>query len=368
MRTFSEFKRQVHESVRQAEGTLHANADMWKKFSLYTGGLVAGYALLLSGLLSGIAQLTFLTLYAFIVMGFMVNLLHDMIHGSFSKNPLFKSYFAYGLDLMGASSLVWKNKHNLSHHTYTNHSEIDNDLNVSAILRFTPDHPRHEINRFQHLYILPAYMLHTPFWFFVSDFKNIIRGRVTRHKLVGFDAKERFFFFLNKILHVVVALAIPAHFFGWTNALLAYGYVYGLIGLCLALIFQVAHVYEGSRFHKIEKFDSLEHWARIQIESSTIFAPGSRAAHWLYGGLNYQVLHHLFPEVCHIHYDRIYPMLRDYCAENGIQYTEFPSLASAVKSHLRQIYLLGQCDSPSSSTSGTGASLETAGKYRFSAP
>ena len=342
MSTYKQFKNEVHALLLKEEGTINANKDMWIKLVAYTTATVGLYLLILSGALTGAGQIALLTAFSFMLMIFMVNVLHDVMHGSFSKNSFFKDYFCYAADIFGASSIVWKNKHNNSHHYYTNNAFVDNDLNVSAILRFTDAHKQYSFNRFQHLYILPAYALHTFFWFFISDYKNIIRMKITTHKLMGFNTKEKFFFFLNKALHIVFAIVIPSMIFGMKSALLGYLYVYSIAGLFLALIFQVAHVYEGSKTHDVEKFESIDHWAKVQIESSTIFAPKSKVAYWFYGGLNYQVTHHLFPEISHTHYDCLYPLVKEYCANNGIQYPEFPSFAAAIKSHLKQIYLLGQ--------------------------
>lgn len=80
----------------------------------------------------------------------------------------------------------------------------------------------------------------------------------------------------------------------------------------------------------------------MQIESSCAFATCSWFAHWVYGGLNFQVVHHLFPDLCHIHLRDAYPIVLKHCLQSGIQVIEFFSFISAIISHYQQIYLLGQ--------------------------
>ena len=52
----------------------------------------------------------------------------------------------------------------------------------------------------------------------------------------------------------------------------------------------------------------------------------------LYGGINYQIEHHLFPTICHVHFEEIKPIVKDTCKEFNIPYVEHYSIYSALKS------------------------------------
>jgi linoleoyl-CoA desaturase len=78
------------------------------------------------------------------------------------------------------------------------------------------------------------------------------------------------------------------------------------------------------------------------VETTADFAPKSRLAAWYCGGLNFQIEHHLFPRVCHIHYPAISKIVARTCGEFGISYVSYPTLRAAVVAHLRFLKKLGQ--------------------------
>lgn len=323
-------------------GSPYADGVMWTKFAISFFGLVGSYVALITQAVDGWALWLTGFVLSLSISSFFVNSMHDMVHGSFTRNRFLRDVFPYILDWIGPSSFVWRNKHNRSHHFHTNHSDIDNDLNVSGLLRFSPHHPLKPFHRFQSLYITLAYCLQTVFWFYFSDFKNVLRGKVTRQKLLGHTSTENALFAVNKLIHIVLTLVLPSQVYGLTSAIIGYFLIYGFASLILALIFQVAHIYEGSKFHSIDRFEDQDLWAKWQIEGTCVFAPESKFALWCYGGLNLQIVHHLFPEICHTHYHRIYPIVEKHCRENGIEVKCFPSFGAALRAHYRQLTLLGQ--------------------------
>jgi fatty acid desaturase len=90
-------------------------------------------------------------------------------------------------------------------------------------------------------------------------------------------------------------------------------------GLILVLVFQLA-----------------------QVETTVDFARENRLLGWYVGGLNFQIEHHLFPRVCHVHYPRIAPIVQAVCAEFGIRYTASKSFFGAVSSHGRWLRRMGR--------------------------
>src|SRR6185369_6140411 len=82
------------------------------------------------------------------------------------------------LDFLGASSYVWRFKHNISHHTYTNLAGADDDIDFVPFARLSPGQPRYRIHRFQQLYLMPLYWLVFPKWNFIDDFKHVRESRI----------------------------------------------------------------------------------------------------------------------------------------------------------------------------------------------
>jgi linoleoyl-CoA desaturase len=62
---------------------------------------------------------------------------------------------------------------------------------------------------------------------------------------------------------------------------------------------------------------------------------------WFVGGLNFQVEHHLFPNICHVHYPEIAKIVKNTSEEFGIPYLEYKTFGGAVASHFRTLYRLG---------------------------
>src|SRR3546814_16642601 len=71
----------------------------------------------------------------------------------------------------------------------------------------------------------------------------------------------------------------------------------------MGLVCQLAHVVEDTNFpHPDVRGNIQESWAVHQMMTTANFASQSNLAHFLCGGLNLQIEHHLFPRICHIHY------------------------------------------------------------------
>ncbi len=83
-------------------------------------------------------------------------------------------------------------------------------------------------------------------------------------------------------------------------------------------------------------------WAEHQVRATIDFAPENRLLGWYVGGLNFQVEHHLFPDVCHTHYRGFAPIVRATCAEHGIPHRTHPTLRAAIASHYRFLRALGR--------------------------
>ncbi len=74
-------------------------------------------------------------------------------------------------------------------------------------------------------------------------------------------------------------------------------------------------------------------WAVHQARSTVDFARKSRVLASLLGGLNFQIEHHLFPQICHINYPAISTTLEETCREYGVKYSVHATFRAGLRSH-----------------------------------
>lgn len=283
----------------------------------------------------GIAQ-------GFVLIGF--NIMHDSNHGSHSKSNRINRALSFTMDLIGGSHLLWRQKHNVLHHTYTNINELDSDLHTQGLLRLSPDQDWRPWHRFQHLYAFPVYSLLTLSWVAYGDFQKLLSGRIGQYRLPKASPSEVAAFFLAKIFYFGYMIALPLLFHPVLYVLIAFVGIHLVMGFTLSLTFQLAHTLEGTAFPRPDpETGSIENeWAIHQVETTANFAPKSRLAPWYLGGLNFQIEHHLFSDVCHIHYPAISRIVEKACRDFSIDYVSYKTLRSAVSAHYRFLKTLGR--------------------------
>lgn len=275
------------------------------------------------------------------VIGF--NIMHEGGHGSFSKHRWMNNVSAYSLNLLGGIIYFWKQKHNIDHHTYTNIDGLDHDIDIK-FMRVSQEQPRYWYHRFQHVYWILLYGVSYVAWILYQDFEKYFSGRMgASSSKKTMSAKEHVIFWLTKITYVGVYLVLPVIFAGWVPTLIGYLVVSLACGFTLSVVFQLAHVVEGTQFpepdastNKIEK-----EWAVHQINTTANFATKSKIVSWFLGGLNFQVEHHLFPGISHIHYPQINKLVKETCKEFNLVYIEHRTMGSAFLSHILHIKRLG---------------------------
>jgi linoleoyl-CoA desaturase len=273
-----------------------------------------------------------------------LNIQHDGIHRAYSRHKLVNRIAALTLDMLGASSYFYTGKHVVFHHSFTNIEGADTDIDLGFLGRMAPEQRRFGFHRFQQYYLWLLYGFMVVEWHFVTDFKALLMGRISRHPfprpkgwdLLGVLGGKAFFFAL--------AFGIPllVHPF-WTVALF-YAISTIVLGISLAVVFQLAHCVEEAQFPMPdERTNRIDRpWAIHQIETTVDFARGSKTVAWLMGGLNFQVEHHLFPRVCHIHYPAISKIVDDACREFGVRHSAHRTFRAGLASHYRFLKTMGK--------------------------
>ncbi len=272
------------------------------------------------------------------------NIMHDGGHGSFSRYKWVNDLAALSLNFLGANIFMWKTKHNVIHHAYTNVDGLDDDIDAKPFLRLCDTQKFYKFHKYQHLYFWAAYSLLYLYWIFVTDYKKYFLKRVGSVPLKKMTTADHISFWAFKVLHIGLFVVLPISVVGFTPWLVGF-LVYGLFsGFILSIVFQLAHTVEHTHFPMPdEKTGKIEdEWAVHQIKTTANFATGNKVICWLVGGLNFQVEHHLFPKISHVHYPAISKIIKSACEEYGIKYIEYPKMRYAVASHVAHLRSLGQ--------------------------
>lgn len=278
----------------------------------------------------------------FATIGF--NIMHEGGHQSFSEKAWLNRVSGYTLNMLGGTIYFWKQKHNINHHTYTNIDGLDHDIDVK-FMRMHAEQPHRWFHRFQFAYWFLLYGISYIAWVLYQDFEKYFSGRMGRQaERKAMPLREHLIFWATKGCYAAVYFIIPIIAVGWLPALIGWLIVGISCGFCLAVVFQLAHVVEATQFPVAsEESGKIEQeWMVHQLSTTANFATKSRTLSWLLGGLNFQVEHHLFPRISHVHYPAINKLVRATCEEFGVTYIEHRTMAHAFASHLRHIYWLGR--------------------------
>lgn len=269
-----------------------------------------------------------------------INGMHDGGHFSASKNRRINNFLAFTADILGGSSFFWKVKHNVLHHTYTNVELLDDDLNAGVIARLSPGQAKKFYHKFQHLYMLPMYGLLMFKWNFIDDYVCFFK-KAYSFKEVKMSKEDQFMFFLGKVINISWLVLVPSFFHSLKLVVFHAAILYFFTGLIIAMIFAVAHLVETVQFVNADP-DLPMGFFEHQIATTADFSRFSKIALFISGGLNYQTVHHLTPNVNHMHYPALSKELEKFCKNNNLTYRYFPNYWAAFKSHFRFLKSMGK--------------------------
>lgn len=271
---------------------------------------------------------------------------HDANHSAYSRHGWINRVFGSTLDVMGVSSFIWRHKHNTFHHTFTNIQGVDYDLDFGGLARLSPEQTRRSWHRFQHYYLWLFYGFLLPKWVFHDDWLIFKQRMVGVHELPRPGRRAVASFFAWKIFFLAWSIVIPAMFHPLWHVLVFHFIAAWTLGATLGTVFQLAHCTGEAEFPAAspngEKMET--DWATHQMATSVDFAPDNRIATWFCGGLNFQVEHHLFPKVCHLHYPALARIVAEVSARHGIVHRRQLTLGRAIASHFVHLRALGAAE------------------------
>jgi linoleoyl-CoA desaturase len=323
-----------------------ARRQLHRKAVLVMAGVVGGYTTVLSsGTPTPLRLLAFPVLIVSLIM-VATSVMHDANHFAFfDGSAIANKLVGYLADLLGVSSALWRIKHDI-HHADTNVQGIDADIDQGAIARLAPEQPLHSWHRWQHLYMWPLYGLMGVQWLLISDFTDLIRGQIAGQSIRGVSKRTIASVFLGKLLHVGWALVLPMMLFPWFIVIPAYLAGSWVIGSVLAVTFQIAHCVDNADFTTPNALRRGDDFVWHQLRTTVNVTPNDsllgRFRSMLVGGLDYQIEHHLAPEVPHTAYAAIAKRLRLACSEHDITYRSHAGVRAAIGSHKRWLTQMGR--------------------------
>jgi linoleoyl-CoA desaturase len=325
-----------------------ANTEMVIKTIFMLSLYSIPYALMISGVFSSVWVMWLL--YA--VMGFGkagigLSIMHDANHGSYSNKAWVNNFFGATLNLVGGHAFNWKVQHNVLHHTYTNVHDVDEDISPRGVLRMAPGSAWKPFHRWQHYYAWFFYGLLTFVWIVFKDYDRLARynkdGLVKKQK--SNYVKEWIVLLFTKTFYTGYIFVLPLVLlpFSFWQIFVGFFIMHYIAGFILAIIFQPAHVIEGTEYPMPDQDGNLENnWAIHQLHTTTNFGHRHRLFSWYVGGLNYQVEHHLFPNICHVHYRNIAKIVEETTKEFGLPYKSKDTFVQAIIAHARLLKELGK--------------------------
>lgn len=336
-------RKRVDEYFASKGNQLTGNRKVYLKTVILVSIAVASYLILVlaSPPVWAAVMLCIILGIDFAAIGF--NVMHDGAHGSYSKRPWVNEMMAYSLNLMGGCAYFWKQRHNLNHHNNTNIEGHDEDIDIRPFIRTNVNQPRYWFHKYQHIYASVLYGLSYIAWIGGKDFKRYFTGRIAETKMKKMDPKEHVIFWVTKLVYFTIIILIPGFSVGFINTLIGYSILCIACGIVLSFVFQLAHVVEHTDFpmpvENTNKID--EDWTIHQLATTANFATENKIISWYVGGLNYQVEHHLFPRVNHIHYPAISKLVKEVCKQFNVRYIEYPTFSMAVRSHISHLKYMG---------------------------
>lgn len=340
----SEIKRRINEYFQNKRKSPTGNFSLHLKAFLLVTSLLGIYTHLVFFTPATVWAVLECILLGCVAAAIGFNVMHDGAHGSFSRYKWMNTLASSFANFLGASQHMWKMKHNVIHHTYTNIHGVDDDIEARPLLRLCDEQPRYKIHKYQHLYFWAAYSLLYIYWIFATDYKKYFLGRIGPTPLRKMTLTEHISFWFYKLAHGFIFVALPIYMVGFTPWLIGFLSMGLVTGFVLSIVFQLAHTVEHTHFPlpndatgKME-----DEWAIHQVKTTANFATRNKVVSWLVGGLNFQIEHHLFPKISHVHYPAISKIIRKACEDYGIKYLEYPKVRLAVASHVAYLRQLGR--------------------------
>lgn len=347
---FAALRKRIDSYFKDNKLSKHYNSEMVIKTIILLGFYILPFvALLIFQPPIGIALIIWFVM-GLAKAGIGMSIMHDANHGAYASSSKANKWLGFSINLVGGSVFTWKLQHNFLHHTYTNIVHADNDIDDKLVMRFSPHTKVKWYQKFQFIYAFFFYGILTLYWTLFKDFVQFFKytkegvnndSEQTNRKTLTKIILSKIGYFLVFFVLPLALLKMPVGAF-----ILGYLLMQFVAGLVLTVIFQLAHTVEKTSHPLPNSTGTIENnWAIHQMNTTVNFSAKSKIITWYVGGLNYQVEHHLFPTICHVHYPAIAGIVKNTAKEFGVPYLENTTFMDALNSHIRTLKRFGKLPS-----------------------
>ena len=344
---FRTLNSRVNDYFQQNNITKYGNWKLYLKSLVVFAIFLTPYFLIISNLFNEWMMLL-LTIVIGAGMSFVgMCVMHDGNHGSYSRRRWVNNLMGSSIYILAGNVYNWKVQHNVLHHTYTNVAGHDEDMNTDGLLRLHKHDKWKRFHKFQHYYSVLLYGLLTLNWAIRKDYRQLreymARGFAFDKKIN--PTKEWSILISTKVIYMMVWIVIPILVLSiaWWKVLIGFAVMHYTAGLILSMVFQLAHIVEDTETPLPDETGNMENtWAIHQLFTTANFAPKNKLVSWFVGGLNFQIEHHIFPHISHVHYPKISKIVKETALEYGLPYNEYRSTRKAIVSHFRMLRALGR--------------------------
>jgi linoleoyl-CoA desaturase len=319
---------------------------IWLKSAIILACFFTSYALLVFAAQTIWQGLSLAVLLALFTTAIGFNIQHDGGHRAFSEHLWANRLAAMTMDMIGASSYVWHEKHAILHHNYVNITGYDPDIDLGGLGRLSPHQKWSRFYRWQHRYMWFLYGVMLVKWQLFDDFQNLISGRIYRHQMRRPKGWDLVIFATGKTIFFMLALVLPLLYHPLWTVLLFYAVVVLMMGIPLSVVFQLPHCTElaGFPLPDRETNQMRNPWAVHQAQVTVDFDRHSPVRTWFLGGLNFHLEHHLFPGICHVNYPFLAKVVEETCREFGVKYAEHRTFWTGLTEHYHWLQKMGKPD------------------------
>jgi linoleoyl-CoA desaturase len=323
------------------------NAKMYFKMSLYFFLCGLFYYLMITA-----SSITLFYVF-YLLMGLVIlltafNVSHDAAHGVAVRSKAWnKFFFQLSFNLQGNNAYVWGKNHTESHHLYTNIEGSDIDVLNNPLVRMTDTQPLKWFHRFQYIYTPVLYLLYSLNWFLFRE-SLMVFNISSRTIKISIPPREVVKLIVFKFLYIGYMIVLPIYLlpFGVAPVLIAFVLNHFMVSIIFVGVLGVSHLSDYVDHPKPDDDGHLDmSWPSLQMRTSLDYDASSKFFNWTLGGFNAHALHHLLPNICHVHYVDILPIFRRLCEKHGVVYMEVPYV-KALASHFRFLKSMGQYETP----------------------
>lgn len=342
---YAELRSSIDEYFKKNEISYRANNKLFLKIAIMFSIYVLSYFSIY--LFQENVPVLFLV-YAFlggwsVLLG--LNIGHDAAHNAIFKKKSSNELLLYIFEILGTNSYNWKNRHIGAHHVFPNVMDHDSDIQQTNLVKIFPKDKHRAFHVFQFLYMPILYMLYILRWVLYRDFKDMKSEKIGTFNNSNYPKKEIFKLIFFKLIYISYMIILPAYVldYSFLNLLFAFLILTVFGSLVITMVLLSTHVGEDANFPEPDENGVLPHsWSYHQVLTAADFGTESWMLNQLFGGFNHHVIHHLFPNICHVHYPQLTPILKQLALKHNLLYRHKKYLLTAMFSHFKLLFRNGQ--------------------------